>query len=527
MKGNYNTKFFQLLLLAFLFVFLSYGQYGLAEQGGNTSVDVNSHLSLSHDDSVKSLNNFRNKINEVLNDKNLKGASYGIAIYSQSMQNFIYQKNVEKLLTPASNTKLFTTFAAMSFLGPNFQIRTSVYCLPSALKGGQINGDIYMYGRGDINLRISDVETLAEKIRNLGVKTINGNIVADATFFDRDFQRSSYSGDNEVVEPTNPVYALSIGGNILNVLVKAGSKTGVKPNVQVIPNSHSIEIVNNALVGHVVTKVKKGKGKGKGKTAVSSPTISSAISTEGDKTIIKISGYILPNQTKYFNYQDKTPELTAAGVLKERLEMMGVKVNGNVSVGKCQELHSGKAREIAYCVNPMYDILTQVNKKSNNYLAEMVFKVIGGQYGKHPSTANNAREKIMQVIDSNYIPRKGFMLNDGCGLSRRNLVTVDGLAKLLIQNRKKKWGKEFDATLSIAGVDGTLRKRMIGTFAEGNLKAKTGTLRNVSSLAGYVGTRSEDEFIFAFIFNGPSVGHYKQIENKLGEIMANFNFYKY
>lgn len=519
----FRMKILRFLLIATLFVFSYNGQYGVAEQGGNRPTDVNSHLSLSHDDSVKSLNNFRYKINEILNDKNLKGASYGIAIYSQSMQKFIYQKNVEKLLTPASNTKLFTTFAAMSFLGPNFNLRTSVYCLPGALKGSQINGDIYMYGRGDINLRISDVETLAERIRNLGVKTINGNIVADATFFDNDFHRSSYSGDNEVVEPTNPVYALSIGGNIINVLVKAGSKTGVKANVQVIPNSHSIEIVNNSIVGHVARK-KKGKVKSKG---VASPTISSSISTQGDKTVIRISGYITPNQTKYFNYQDKTPEMTAAGVLKERLAMMGVKVTGNVVVGKCQELHSGKAREIAYCVNPMYDILTQVNKKSNNYLAEMVFKVIGGYYGKHPSTANNAREKIMQVIDSNYIPHKGFMLNDGCGLSRRNLVSVDGLAKLLIQNRKKKWGREFDSTLSIAGVDGTLRKRMIGTFAEGNLKAKTGTLRNVSSLAGYVGTRSEDEFIFAFIFNGPSVGHYKQIENKLGEAMADFNFYKY
>ncbi len=513
-------KYFnRLLFIAILLFSPNYSFYSQQKLATEDLAQANavSHLALTSEDSAKSINAFRNQINQVLNDVNLKGAQYGIAVYSQSAQKFIFQKNVEKLLTPASNTKLFTTFTAMSFLGPNFNIKTSVFCLPSVIKGNQINGDIYLYGRGDINLSINDMEILAEKIRNLGIRKINGDVYADPTFFDKDFQRSSYSGDNEEVEPTGPVYALSIEGNLINVLVKAGSKSGVKANIQIIPSSRSFEIVNNTQVG-AVAKKKKGAAVG---------GVSTAMRTEGDKTIFTISGTIPPNQTKYYSFYNKSPEITTAGVLKERLEVMGVKVTGEVKIGKCQEIKSGGAKEIASCGNPLYEIMYQVNKKSNNYLAEMVFKIIGGYYGKYPVTAQSAREKVMQVLDSNYIPHQGFMLNDGCGLSRRNLVNVDGLSKLLIMNRKKRWGREFDSTFAIAGVDGTLRKRMVGTAAAGNLRAKTGTLRNVSSLAGYVGTKSEDEFIFAFIFNGGSVGYYKQIENKIGEIMANFNYYKY
>ncbi len=509
-----------------LFIFCSYSVF-YSQNKPNKPIPVsfdgnNENKQIySSEDSIKSLTAFREEINSLLNDKNLKGANYGIAIYSQESQKFIYQRNVEKLLTPASNTKLFTTFAAMSFLGPNFDIKTSVYCYPNDLNDNIINGDIYLYGRGDINLSINDMELLAEDIKNLGIERITGNIFADPTFFDRDFERSSYSGDNEVVEATGPVFALSIENNLINVLVKASSKIGSKANVQIIPFSHSFEVRNTSKVGNVV-RTKKRKGK-----KATSNALTVSMKAEGDKAIFYINGTISPNQTENYSYYNKTPEITTAGVLKERLEVMGIKVDGNVKIGQCKELKSGGMLEIASCTNPLYSIMYEVNKKSNNYLAEMVFKIIGGNYRKYEVTAKSAREKIMQVLDSNYIPHKGFMLNDGCGLSRRNLVTADGLSKLLIMNRKKKWGKAFDSTFAIAGVDGTLRKRMLTTSAENNLRGKTGTLRNVSSLAGYVGTKNRDEFIFAFIFNGPSPGYYKQIENKLGELMANFQYYKY
>lgn len=472
-----------------------------------------SHLDINSSDSLKNIQNLQYSINSLMNDKNLQSANYGLTVYSITNNKFYYKRNSDRLLTPASNTKLFTSFACLSYLGENFNTRTSVYCNSNAINGAKLNGNIYLYGRGDINFGISDIEELAQQIKNFGINEINGNICADASFFDTDYHRKSYSGDNEEVEATGPIYPISIEKNLINVLIKAGSITGKSANIQIIPTSNSFVVRNNTLVGYA--RKKKGS------------TISVRITTENQKTIITVSGTIPPKQTGYYSYFNNSPALTAAGVLKERLAVVGIKVNGEVYIGKMDKSDTKNIVEIANYDRPITDIMYWVNKKSDNFLAEMLFKIVGGNYAKYASTAQSAREIILKSLDTNGIARNNFVLNDGCGLSRRNLVSSDGLVQLLVTSKRKSYGEVLDSTLAIAGVDGTLRKRMIGTTAEKNLRAKTGTLRNVSSLAGYVRTLNGELLAFAFIFNGPNVGYYKQTENKIGEILANFQYLKY
>lgn len=472
------------------------------------------NFQLNSNDSLRSILTLQENINALLNDKNLKNSKFGLCVYSLNNNKSIYKKNSNVLLTPASNTKLFTSFALLDFLGANFKVKTSVYYDSDNLKDGVLNGDIYLYGRGDIFLSIPDIEELAQQIKNRGIKRINGNVYADASFFDQDYYRSSYSGDREEVEPTGPVYALSIEKNQINVLVKSSSKIGAPANIQIIPGSKSFVINNLAKVGYAGKK-KKGR------------TIAISIKNNGNTQVITVTGTIPPNQTAYYSYFNSNPALTAAGVLKERLEVIGVKVSGAVAQKNCPSIKSSVAKEIASFSRPVTDIMYEVNKKSDNFLAEVLFKIVGGNYGKYPVTANSSREKVMESLKKNGIDNNGFMLNDGCGLSRRNLVTAEGLMSLLIKARQKNYGRTLDSTLAIAGVDGTLRRRMSGTLAQNNLHAKTGTLRNVSSLAGYVSTKNRDLFVFAFIFNGPSVGYYKQVENKIGELLANFEYKKY
>ncbi len=510
-----NIMFRKILALSMLFVFISF-ELNYSQQSTDTQ-QIGSHLDLTSNDSLKSILSLQANINALLNDKNLKGANYGLAIYSTINNKSIYKRNSEKLLTPASNTKIFTSFALLNFLGENFNTRTSVYCKADAIQGNAINGDIYLFGRGDINLSIGDIEDLAQQIRNLGITQINGNICADASFFDKDYARSSYSGDREEVEPTGPIFPLTVENNLINVLVKAGSRTGGPANIQIIPNSKSFIVRNNSLVGFVAKKKKKAAPAG----------IGVRITNENDKTIITINGIIPPKQTAYYSYFNNAPDVTAAGVLKERLAVVGVKVSGDVKAATLGEIKNNTAKEIANFERPITDIMYWVNKKSDNFLAEMLFKIIGGNFAKYPSTAQSAREKVMQALNDNGIPHNGFQLNDGCGLSRRNLVSAEGLAKLLLVAKNKKFGRALDSTMTIAGVDGTLRKRMVGTLAANNLHGKTGTLSNTSSLSGYVRSSNGEQFTFAFIFNGPGVGYYKQVENKIGELLANFKYLKY
>jgi PBP4 family serine-type D-alanyl-D-alanine carboxypeptidase len=491
----------------------------------NFSFQANNNNSqqLTSSDSLKSLLDLQYQINSVLNDKFISGSKYGISVYSLNDGKNVYKKNAESLLTPASNTKLFTSFALLSYLGENFRVKTSAYIDSAKIENGVLYGDVYLYGRGDVFLGISDIEEMAQQIENMGVKKIVGNICADASFYDADYYRKSYSGDNEEVEPTGPVYPLSIERNQITVLVKSDSRIGSLAHVQVIPNSNSFVIRNSAVAGTggVV------KGKGKKKRVVGPPPLGVRLNREGDKTVIYVSGAIAPNRTANYSYFNYAPDLTAAGVFKERLGIVGVKVEGSVIAKTCPAIKTGKAKEIAKFGRPVSDIMYWVNKKSDNFLAENLFKILGGHYGKYTSTAKSAREAVIKQLDTNKIPYSGIVLNDGCGLSRRNLITPDALARLLMTANKKNLGKVLDSTLPIAGVDGTLRKRMVGTAAQNNLRAKTGTLRNASSLAGLVKNKSGELFVFSMVFNGPSVGYYKQTENKIGEILANFQYTKH
>jgi len=121
-----------------------------------------------------------------------------------------------------------------------------------------------------------------------------------------------------------------------------------------------------------------------------------------------------------------------------------------------------------------------------------------------------------------YIHCEECKLNDGSGLSRRNLVTARSLTNLLIDVYKSDFKDNFINSLAIAGIDGTLRKRFRSNSTVSNIRAKTGTLRNASGLAGFVKTLEGENIAFAFIFNGNDVGYYKSLENQLAELLANF-----
>ncbi len=371
-------------------------------------------------DSLKSILDLQYRINQVLNDKYITGSKFGISIYSLTGKKSIYKKNASALLTPASNTKLFTSFAILDNFGKNFTINTSIYTDSDKISNGVLNGNIYLFGRGDIYLGIADLEELAQQLKNLGINKINGNVYADVSFFDEDYYRLSYSGDNEEVEATGPIYPLSIEKNLINVLVKSGSKPGTKANIQVIPYSNSYKIINNAQVAYA-------------KKRRPARNISVKITNQGDNQVITISGTIAPNQTGYYSYYNTNPALTAAGVLKERLEVVGIKVSGAAAKGKFHQKKTNE-NELASFSRPVSDIMYWVNKKSDNYLAEILFKVLGAHYGKYPNTAQSAREIIMNTLTKHGINNSQFIINDGSGLSRRNLVSSDGLLSLLIRS---------------------------------------------------------------------------------------------
>jgi D-alanyl-D-alanine carboxypeptidase/D-alanyl-D-alanine-endopeptidase (penicillin-binding protein 4) len=236
----------------------------------------------------------------------------------------------------------------------------------------------------------------------------------------------------------------------------------------------------------------------------------------------------LPNQSFSYQIHQKKPHLIAAGTLKNKLRENSITTDGNID--ECYLFNNGsisKLNTIAQFDRELPELIAVANKHSDNYVAETIFKLIGAYNGNHKNNSSKSRYVIKGLLNSIGIDTNNFQINDGSGLSRRNKITAESLIKILISLFYHKDFSKFDSTLSISGVDGTLRKRLIGTKAEGNLRAKTGTLRNVSALAGYVNTLDDEKLAFAFIFNGPNPPAYKSIEDEIGKLLAQFFYYHF
>lgn len=463
---------------------------------------------LSPDDSLKALSKLKARIDQALNASMLKGSSYGLMVHSLDAHRTLYAHNETKPLTPASTTKLFSTFTAFHTLGGNYNVPTSVYTDTDALDRGVLKGNVYLVGSGDPMLETADIEQLAEQVRNLGIKRITGNVYGDASYFDGITDRLTYSGDADAVEPLPPISALSLNRNTITVVVTSSGTPGSAVRVQTIPMSDAFSFTVSATV----------KG---GRRAKQSIAVRASKGTDG-RQHFTVTGFLPPRRTASYSFVVTNPALVAAGVLRRRLEAVGVVVDGSTGV-HTTPLPNSHALTSFY--RPLGTIVSYVNKHSDNYCAEHVFKMVGGTLGQQQqNTAVAARSVMKTSFAKCSIPFQNCSLNDGSGLSRRNLVTPQTLTNLLVQAWEQPFAQYFINSLPIAGVDGTLRRRMKGTHAEGNLIGKTGTLRNVSALAGYVTTIDGEQLAFSFMFNGGNVGAYKSIENTIGSILADFSY---
>jgi len=491
-------------------------------------------------DTIKSYDQLIQKINSLLNQKNIQNSKTSISIYSLKNNKYLYNHNQNELLVPASVTKLFTTYFALNLLHKDPNLKTSIYTDAKEIKP-ILNGNLYIYGRGDALLSLSDLDYLIEKIKSLGIKKITGNIYADGSFFDGNSSRFSYSGDLDEVEYVPPVTALSINRNSGMVIISAGSVAGRPASVQIIPASLGFVVNNNVcVVGAVPSKINRKRKKhslndyyevenilyfeqkygDKRKKSIlrkSGISVTTKLLPNG-KQLVNLSGSISINSNQKYALKILNPEMIAAGAFYQRLKDNGIEITGNFSVKKLENFN--QAALLAEFSRDLCSFISEINKNSDNYLAETLFKIIGATFNNNSNNRTSSIEFYKSFAPKFGIDFNELILNDGSGLSRRNKTTTNAVTKLLISAVHSEFADCFGRSLAIAGVDGTLRKRFISTHCENNLIAKTGTHRNVSALAGYVNSLDGDTLVFAIISNGWAVGEYKALENAIGEFLS-------
>ncbi|MCS7054404.1 MAG: D-alanyl-D-alanine carboxypeptidase [Ignavibacterium sp.] len=364
-----------------------------------------------------------------------------ILIYNPLNQDTIYKQNIWEQMVPASVTKLFTTAVALQLLGKDFKVKTKLLTDDFNIKDGIINGNIYLKGFGNPIFSRFDLENFAQRLVDLGIKKIEGDVIGDESYFDNIYQREDWIEEEKANVPLPPISALILDRN---------KKT-------------------------VVKKIK--------------------------------------NKSRYSQVNFKNPALEIAEILREILIGKKIYVNGVAKSGLTPTNHI----ELDESHIKLDELIAYINKNSDNFYAECLFKILGAEFSKSQGTYFFSQQAIKDFLKKNDIPSFATEIVDGSGISRFDKVTAASVSSLLERMYFDLVNFEsFYNSLSIAGIDGTLRNRMNGRI---NFRGKTGTLNGVIGLAGYLRAENEDDLIVTILFEyrKGSYNLYRKLQDEIIE----------
>lgn len=401
----------------------------------------------------------------------------------------LYQNQGTKELIPASVTKILTAGAVLKHFPPGTKLKTQIY---------MAGKDLYLKGGGDPGFVSETMWFLVNQFTRAQIQTIEGDIVVDDTLFDSlrfDPSRQKERVDRAYDAPTS---AMSFNWNSINVFIRPGKSAGEPASVFLDPENEyttlrtSVQTVagsgNELIVDRDETKT-------------------------GDLLIVK--GKIGVNSKEIAVFKNITkPELWAGAQLKSFLKQRGIDVKGKIRAGTLPE--SAKLAAEAES-KPIEQMVADMNKFSNNYVAEMLTKNLGAIQGP-PGTITRGIEVIREYVKSLGVDATEAQIFNPSGLTRTNRLSGRALWRVLWDlHSQLMYEPEFLTSLPIAGVDGTLKKRMKGSPAERWVRAKTGYLDGVVSLAGYAGRKDGRVIPFVLIYNGSA--DESKVRNAFDDVM--------
>ena len=404
-------------------------------------------------------------------------------IVTDSQGHNLYTLNENSRLIPASITKIMTSLALLDYFDSDFQFQTQVFT-SGELSGNKLNGNIYLKGGGDPGFVSEKMWVMVNEFIRTGIKKISGNIFVDESFFDT--ERVDPGRDTENIDHAYdaPIGALSFNWNSANIFVRPGDSVGDKARVWVDPENKYATLKNSAT------------------TSKNTTDLDASRINDGDKDVLLVSGTISINSDEKIIYRNITnPNLFAGYAFREFLRQRGVEVSGEVERGNVPETANLVVDQFG---DPIGKIIEGMNKFSNNYIAEMLTKGLGADKTESVGHMKDGIEQIEEFIEDRLkIQKDSYALVNVSGLTRKNYFTPKHFALALNWARKQfKIFPEFLHSLPISGVDGTLHKRLMEDDVQGRIRAKTGSMTGIVSLAGYIGRPDKESLTFAFIYNG-------------------------
>jgi D-alanyl-D-alanine carboxypeptidase/D-alanyl-D-alanine-endopeptidase (penicillin-binding protein 4) len=404
-------------------------------------------------------------LNRIIASSETGNANIGIYVKSLKTDEILFVRNIYQPLTPASIMKILTAEAALLYLGPDYRFSTQLLTDAKGIKNGVLQGNLYIVLSGDPSLVYPDLVDLVSNLQTQGITAISGNVYIDNTAYDQRFYGPGWSEKDKSHSYGAPISASIINHNVMVLLKSSSPLSGRKARTQISRRS----VYQAGGVSNVVTDI---------------------------------------------------PEYNR-NLFKGLLRRLSIDVYGSVTFGSAPPSLSLLGTHNS---DPLPNLVHVMLKRSDNVIAGALFKKLGQLYSNKPGSWENGSIAVSRILSERAgVKTSGLRLLDGSGLSVDNLATPDQFMQVLqFAYRNSKTSEYFISALPIAGVDGTLKNRMANISRK--IRAKTGTISGVVTLAGYATTNNKEPLAFVIMINGNNGLHwrYKGLEDKVATALTRY-----
>ncbi len=443
----------------------------------------------------------------IKNKRSLSSMKIGISIFDLKNNQFLYQNNGHMSYNIASGVKIITTALALQKLGSGYRFQT-VVTMQHPNNQGIVEGNLYIKGFGDPSLNIEALEQIVKQIKRRGIKKINGSLILDQGYFDNN--NSAPHFEERPYEPRAfraPISALSTNFNTIGIHIYP-AQNNQNAYVTLSPSNKYLH-----LMGKVNTSHKRSR-------------IQLNIDNQKDFLQVQVGGYIQENSKPRIFYRHvPNPFLffghTFLNILsKNNVDIVSKDFKHGVAPLNIKPLFIHKSRTLTH-------ILRDMNKYSNNFISEMIFKTIGAHEKKSPATWEKSQKIIRDfLVDDIKLAPNSFRMNNGSGLYNSNRFSTDQVIQILTYlHHDFRYNADILSTLSIAGTDGTMKKRMNNSALL--LRAKTGSLSKTSFLGGYAAINTDRVIAFAITMNNlpycrSRIAHARKLQDDIASLIIQY-----
>jgi len=444
----------------------------------------------------------------------LGGASgdWGVVAWSIDREAPLISINASRVLVPASNNKIFTAIWALDELGADHRFETDLL-VTGSIENGVLLGDVIIRGSGNpafgypprlgipefIEDPMTPLMKMAKRLTALGIRVVEGDVIGDATVFDTLLVGPNWPNDTGAgaAQYAPRVSGLPFQRNMVWVEAFPAAGGGpatvrIEPEVSVVP---------------VISTVRTGGGRAR-------------VVRRADEDTIRFSGGVSGRGPHRYGVGVADPALLTTAALGQALSLMGIVVRGAVRTGTTPAGATVIHRHVSIPVEMMIPFL---NQQSDNFFAEHLWKASARAAVGDGNYVTGGPASALHFIRRAGVPTGELYQFDGSGLSSLTRASPNAIVRALVYAHSQPYSDLWHRSLAVAAdPDGTMSRLYRGTAAAGNLHAKTGFIRRVRTLSGYVRARNGELIAFSFLYNGANTNGARAVQEQLGVLLADY-----